>query len=119
MNENLPNELPAASHEFDELDRLLLEEPGYIDDDGFTARVVETLPVRSRTWLVRRIILGVATFIALLLGCMSLPQGQDIATWTRVALNSAFASPALAICLIGALGVALLSASVAWVMQEK
>jgi hypothetical protein len=55
MNENLQE---------DSLDALLRDEAVYIDDSGFTARVVQKLPARPvRHWLRAMILLGV-TLIA-------------------------------------------------------
>jgi len=51
----------------DPIDALLREEPGYIEDDGFTARVVAALPARrSLAWLRPMLILG-ATVLGLAL----------------------------------------------------
>jgi hypothetical protein len=48
------------------LDRQLREAAAYIDDDGFTARVIASLPVapRESRWLRAMIVIGLA-----LLGC--------------------------------------------------
>jgi hypothetical protein len=55
MNENLQEDL---------LDARLRDEAAYIDDGGFTARIVQKLPARPvRLWLRAAILLGV-TLIA-------------------------------------------------------
>ena len=52
MNENLQEDL---------LDAQLRDEAAYIDDGGFTSRVVQKLPARPvRRWLRAAILLGVA-----------------------------------------------------------
>ena len=48
----------------DWLDQRLREEMGYIDDDGFTARVVQKLPVPARRHSFRAAILLSVTFLA-------------------------------------------------------
>src|SRR5262245_44681900 len=49
------------SEPIDPLDQLLREQNAYVDDNGFTARVVKGLPAhrRSRSWLRPAIIVGV------------------------------------------------------------
>ena len=61
----------------DPLDALLRESDAYIEDQGFTARVMDALPPRRRTWLRSAILFGAAligfTFIA-----WWLPPARDI-----------------------------------------
>lgn len=53
--------------ESDSLDRMLRERAPYIDDGGFTSRVVAALPRRRQTWWVRPVIsLGSVTVGTLL-----------------------------------------------------
>jgi len=48
--------------ENDPLDVLLREQNPHVDDDGFTARVISTLPRRqTRSWWPRFFLLGVTT----------------------------------------------------------
>jgi hypothetical protein len=50
-----------APEEKDPLDALLREQSAYVDDDGFTARVIAALPQHSRhSWLQPAILLGAA-----------------------------------------------------------
>ena len=54
---------PAADKDW--LDSLLSQEPDYIRDDGFTARVLAALPTTSRRWYASRsFILLAATMFA-------------------------------------------------------
>jgi hypothetical protein len=60
----------------DPLDALLREQDKYIEDNGFTARVVAALPRRSRrAWLRPAILLG-ATAIGSVLAVWWLPWGN-------------------------------------------
>ena len=54
------------------LDALLREQNGHIDDNGFTARVVKSLPRRRRAWLRSAVLLG-ATAIGSVLAVCWLP----------------------------------------------
>lgn len=57
----------------DPLDVLLREENQYVEDDGFTARVIETLPRRrNRLWLRQNLLFG-ATTIGFVLAILRLP----------------------------------------------
>ena len=47
--------------EKDPIDMRLREQDTYINDDGFTARVVAALPPRRRRWLRPALLLGSAT----------------------------------------------------------
>jgi hypothetical protein len=58
--------------ENDPLDALLREQNAYIDDGGFTARVVQTLPRRRRAWL-RPVFLLAATGIGSVLAVLWVP----------------------------------------------
>ncbi|MGA2800971.1 MAG: hypothetical protein ABSE97_01150 [Verrucomicrobiota bacterium] len=60
----------------DPLDALLREQDKYIEDNGFTARVIATLPRRRRrAWLRPAILLG-ATAIGSVLAVWWLPWGN-------------------------------------------
>jgi hypothetical protein len=56
----------------DPLDALLREQNSYIDDGGFTARVVQSLPRRRRAWL-RPALLMSATAIGAVLAVLWVP----------------------------------------------
>ena len=59
----------------DPLYTLLREQNAYVDDGGFTARVVKTLPRRRRAWL-RPALLMSATAIGSVLAVLWLPWGS-------------------------------------------
>ena len=94
-----------SPEENDPLDALLREQISYIDDGGFTARVVQSLPPRRRAWLRPVFLLG-ATVIGSMLAVLWVP-------WRSLpALDlSAFLSPnpqvlmpwVLALAVIGSL----------------
>jgi hypothetical protein len=56
----------------DPLDALLREQNPHIDDSGFTARVIHSLPPRRRTWLRPVFLLG-ATVIGSMLAVLWMP----------------------------------------------
>jgi hypothetical protein len=60
----------------DPLDTLLHENEPYIDDNGFSARVVASLPPRRRSWL-RPVVLFSATLLGLALLVWWLPSLKD------------------------------------------
>jgi hypothetical protein len=64
--------LPEAN---DPVDALLREQNPYVDDAGFTARVVQSLPRRRRAWL-RPVILMSAIAIGSVLAIRWLPWGE-------------------------------------------
>lgn len=47
--------------EKDPIDALLREQNAYVNDDGFTARVITALPRRRLAWLRPALLLGAAT----------------------------------------------------------
>jgi hypothetical protein len=59
----------------DPLDALLREQDKYIEDNGFTARVVTALPRRRRAWLRPVLLLG-AVAIGSMLAVLWLPWGN-------------------------------------------
>jgi hypothetical protein len=59
----------------DPLDALLREQYSYVDDSGFTARVVQSLPRRRRAWLRPALLLG-ATVIGSVLAVLWVPWGS-------------------------------------------
>jgi hypothetical protein len=64
-----------SPEEIDPLDALLREQNTYVDDKGFTARVIQSLPLRRRTWL-RPILLLSVTVISSVLAVLWLPWGS-------------------------------------------
>ena len=63
----------------DSIDALLREEPGYIEDQGFTARVISALPPRRRlAWFRPALILG-ATLLSLALAILWLAEAGTAA----------------------------------------
>ncbi len=73
--------------ENDPLDALLREQNSYVEDGGFTARVVKSLPRRRRAWLRPAILLG-ATAIGLVQAIRWLPWGNLPPLDLSVALSS-------------------------------
>jgi hypothetical protein len=61
-----------SPEENDPLDALLREQNSYVDDGGFTARVIQSLPRRRRAWL-RPVFLLAATVIGSALAVLWLP----------------------------------------------
>jgi hypothetical protein len=59
----------------DPLETMLQEQHQYVNDDGFTARVVAALPRRRRTWLGPSVLLG-ASVIGSMLAGQWLPWGS-------------------------------------------
>ena len=70
----------------DPVDALLREQNTYVDDGGFTARVVKSLPRRRRAWLRPALLLG-AVAIGSVLAILWLPWG-DLPTLDASVLHS-------------------------------
>ncbi len=68
--------MPQPENQPDPLDVLLREEEHYIEDAGFTARVMASLPPRRKSWL-RPVILSSATLlgVVVLMCCVPMLQG--------------------------------------------
>jgi hypothetical protein len=64
-----------APEENDPIDVLLREQNIYIEDSGFTARVIKSLPRRRRAWLRPALLLG-ATAIGSVLAILWVPWGS-------------------------------------------
>jgi hypothetical protein len=65
------------THDADgELEQILSRESEYIEDDGFTERVLAALPPRRTNGRVRALILISATVLAGLVALLVLPGGQ-------------------------------------------
>ena len=69
MNNDLPN-IPGAS---DPIDELLREADSYIPDDGFTTRVLTSLPARRKHSWRRFVVLSTAMLIGTVLVVWQLP----------------------------------------------
>ncbi len=95
----------------DPLDALLGEQSCYIEDKGFTARVVSALPKpRRRTWL-RPLILLSATGIGYILAILWLPWHSIVAALASPSLNSqTLLSCVVLLCIGGSLLWGLFSA---------
>jgi hypothetical protein len=74
----MKNELPNVPETNDPLDALLREADIYIPDDGFTARVVATLPRRRRHSWLRLAVLSSATLIGASLAAWQLPSASTL-----------------------------------------
>ncbi len=72
---NAPNNTPVPA---DPLDALLRDADGYVADDGFTARVLASLPARRRKSWLRLAILGATTMLAMAMAVWTLPPVGDI-----------------------------------------
>jgi hypothetical protein len=81
----------------DPLDETLVAEP-YLDDDGFTERVLARLPERHRDF--RPLVLGVATALAAAIGVVALPG--LILGMQAMLLATAPSLPATALLVAGA-----------------
>jgi hypothetical protein len=102
--------MPSTPENNDPLDALLRENDAHVDDAGFTARVMESLPPRRRSWL-RPVILCGATFIGLILLVWFAPIVKDAFQFDAngaIALN--FNSESLVMLAVFATG----AASLAW-----
>jgi hypothetical protein len=70
----------------DSLDTWLREQNAYIEDNGFTARVIQALPRRRRAWLRPMLLLG-ATAIGFVLAILWLPWKNLPALDSRALLS--------------------------------
>src|SRR5450432_1251412 len=70
----------------DPLDMWLREQNAYIEDNGFTARVIQALPRRRRAWL-RPMLLSGATAIGFVLAIVWLPWKNLPALDSRALLS--------------------------------
>ena len=86
----------------DPLDTLLREQNAYIEDNGFTARVIAALPQRRRAWFRPALLLG-ATAIGCVLAIWWLPWNLLNAS-TLLSFNSqALLAYALFLAIVGSL----------------
>ena len=95
----------SAPEENDPLNALLREQNVYVDDAGFTARVVQALPRRRQTW-VRPLILMTAIVISSVLANLWLPWKNlpPLKATDLTAPNSAMLLPwVLVISVVGSL----------------
>ena len=100
----------------DWLDARLREEASYVDDDGFTARVVQHLPVRRRqSRSMRAAILLSITFMATLAAYVASGGGQFLAD----AAAFMVAMPLVTVCAIAACCALIVMAISAYVAFTK
>jgi len=96
----------------DWLDNVLKDEPRYIDDDGFTARVLATLPAkRQRRW-IRPVIIGLASLAGIAIAFSVSPPAELVKqslAWTYYGI------PLVPV----ALGLALLGVSIKAATDEQ
>lgn len=88
----------------DPLDALLREQNNYIEDNGFTARVVGALPARKcRAWVRPTLLLG-ATAIGYVLAIFWLPWRNIFDSATLLSFNSqALLTIVLLLSIVGSL----------------
>jgi len=92
--------------ENDPIDVLLREQNAYVEDGGFTARVMATLPRRPDRFWLRQILLLGATTIGSVLAVLWLPWGNlpPLNLSTLLSLDSQVLLPwALVIAVVGSL----------------
>jgi hypothetical protein len=98
----------------DWLENVLRQEPPYINDDGFTARVVATLPKRrNRAWLRGTILVGMAV-LGCIIALLVLPGEQFVADSmvklvTARSLSLALLPPLVLIASVFGAGFALMA----------
>ena len=93
----------------DPLDTLLRENDGYIEDAGFTARVVESLPRRRRLSLRMIILLSAIVIGFVLAGFCLLPLRDVISVDREGAVMLLFTGQSLALLAVAMLtGISLL-----------
>ncbi|HTS16329.1 MAG TPA: DUF5056 domain-containing protein [Verrucomicrobiae bacterium] len=73
----------------DAVEKLLREQNQYVNDDGFTARVVAALPRRRRSWLRQIVLLGAAA-IGSILAVQWLPWGSLLSLDSSALLSLSF-----------------------------
>jgi uncharacterized membrane protein YcjF (UPF0283 family) len=74
----MKNELPNESENNDPLDALLREPDAYIPDNGFTTRVLTSLPARQKYSWRRFVVLSTAMLIGAVLVMWQLPAAIAI-----------------------------------------
>jgi hypothetical protein len=97
----------------DWLDQRLRDELGYIDDDGFTARVVQKLPAAGSRYSFRAAVLLCVTLLASIVTYLASDGGRFlvVAVYRLAAMPLLFVS-LVAIC--STLVVTAVAASAAW-----
>ena len=101
--------------EKDPIDTQLREQDMYINDDGFTARVVAALPPRRRTWLRPAVLLGSAA-VGTALAIQWLPWSDlpPLDMSALLSLNSQVLSPWFVVLAVTASLVWAVVAAVQW-----
>src|ERR1035437_3935060 len=90
------------SEEKDPIEMQLREQDTYINDDGFTARVVAALPPRRRTWLRPVLLLGsVAVGIVLAIQWLPWSNLPQLDMSALLSLNSQVLTPWIVVLSVG------------------
>ena len=101
--------------EKDPIDALLHEQNAYVNDDGFTARVIAALPRRRRAWLRPTFLLG-AAIVGWVLAILWLPWENlpPLDLSALLSLNSQVLTPWVAVLSVAASLVWAVVAAVQW-----
>jgi len=101
--------------EKDSIDALLREQSPYVDDDGFTQRVIAALPRRRRAWLRPTLLLGAAA-IGWILAVLWLPWRSlpPLDLSALLSLNLQVLMPWVLVLTVGASLVWAIVAAVQW-----
>lgn len=93
----------------------LREQDTYINDDGFTARVVAALPPRRRTWLRPLLLLGSAA-VGIVLAIQWLPWSNlpQLDMSALLSLNSQVLTPWIVVLSVGVSLAWTVVAAVQW-----
>jgi hypothetical protein len=103
------------SEEKDPIEMQLREQDTYINDDGFTARVVAALPPRRRTWLRPVLLLG-SVAIGIVLAIQWLPWSNlpQLDMSALLSLNSQVLTPWIVVLSVGVSLAWTVVAAVQW-----
>jgi hypothetical protein len=103
------------SEEKDPIEMQLREQDTYINDDGFTARVVAALPPRRRTWLRPVLLLGsVAVGIVLAIQWLPWSNLPQLDMSALLSLNSQVLTPWIVVLSVGVSLAWTVVAAVQW-----
>ena len=97
------------------LEELLKEEEPYVDNDGFSKKVVQSLPQRRRlTWRVKRRIIKILSILVGLSASLLILNGTD------VDLGFLQSVPPVALVTLGALGVfGVITVACVWITSDR
>jgi hypothetical protein len=101
--------------ENDPIDALLREQNPYVNDDGFTQRVITALPRRRRAWLRTVLLLGTTT-VGWVLAILWVPWRNlpPLDLSALVSLNSQVLTPWLAVLSVGACLLWAIVSAIQW-----